>query len=295
VATTELANAQWGVVARRQLAPLGLTATMVRDRIERGQLTRLHRGVYVVGHRRLTAHGRALAAVLAAGPGAALSHRDAAWLHGLGSLPSGRVAVTRAGRAPSTATIAAHGTTTLTDADVTTVDAIPVTTVARTLVDLASVLPVDRLATAMSEAERRYLLDVNELLAAAERTRARRGPGHARLHAVLADHAEHGAQHDRSRMERRFLALTRAAGLPGPRLNAWIEGAEVDAVWSRERVAVELDSWEFHHHRRAFQRDREKGNELTAAGWTVLRFTWRDVTRRPEAVASQLRRVLSSR
>lgn len=70
---------------------------------------------------------------------------------------------------------------------------------------------------------------------------------------------------------------------------------EIDAVWPRQRIAVELDSWTWHHHRQAFQRDREKGNVLAAAGWTVLRFTYRDVTDRPAAVASQLRRVLAGR
>jgi predicted transcriptional regulator of viral defense system len=289
VALVELANSQWGVVARRQLGSIGLTPTMVRDRLARGSLTRLHRGVYVVGHRQLRPQAHTLAAVLAVGPGAVASHRDAAWLHGLrpGNHRRADVTATRRG-VGSSDRIAVHRTTALHADDVTEIDGIPVTSIARTLVDLAAVVPRDHLAKALSEAERLLLLDMRALDRAIERTRHRTGPGHARLRAVLADHAAHGVEHDRSKLERRFAALVRDAGLPRPRLNHWIEGVEVDAVWPRERVAVELDSWTFHRHRRAFQRDREKGNILTAAGWTVLRFTYRDVTERPREVAAQL-------
>jgi len=262
---------------------------MVRARLARGSLTRLHRGVYVVGHRRLQARAHTMAAVLAVGPGAVASHRDAAWLHGLrpGNHRRSDVTTTRRGVRGSEG-IAVHRTTVLSADEVTAVDGIPVTTVARTLVDLAAVVPRDHLAKALSEAERLQLLDVRALERAMERTRTRARSGQARLRAVLADHAAHGVQLDRSQLERRFAALLRDAGLPRPRLNHVIEGVEVDAVWPRERVAVELDGWQFHRHRRAFQRDREKGNALVAAGWTVLRFTHRDVAERPAEVAAQL-------
>lgn len=268
---------------------------MLKTRVARGTLTRLHRGVYVVGHRRLTPQGHALAAVLAAGPDAALSHRSAAWLHELWPLPRGRIDVTTAARAQSVPAYRVHRAPAFGRDDLTTRDGIPVTTLPRTVVDLAAILSQDRLASLLSEAERRRLLDVRALEAAIARTRTRTGGSHARLRAVLTDHAAHDVSHDRSVLERRFLTLTADRGLPRPRLNHWVEGVEVDAVWSRERVAVELDSWTWHRHRQAFQRDREKGNALTAAGWTVLRFTYRDVTDRPEAVAAQLRRVLSGR
>lgn len=227
--------------------------------------------------------------MLAVGPGAVASHRDAAWLHGLrpGNHARSDVTTTRRGVA-SNDRIAVHRTSPLDAEDVTEVDRIPVTTVARTVVDLAAIVPHDHLAKALSEAERLRLLDVRALEAVMARTRTRAGSGHARLCAVLADHAAHGVAHDRSKLERRFAALVRDAGLPRPRLNHVIEGVEVDAVWPCERVAVELDSWEFHRHRRAFQRDREKANALTSAGWTVLRFTYRDVTERPGDVAARL-------
>jgi len=296
VALTELANAQLGVVARRQLGPLGLTPAMVRARLARGSLTRLHRGVYAVGHRQLRPRAHTLAAVLAVGPGAVASHRDAAWLHGLrpGGHVRADVTTTRRG-VSSTAQIAVHRTTVLTAEDVTAVDGIPATTVARTLVDLAGVVAQDQLAKAVGEAERLLLFDLRALERAIERTQTRTGPGHARLRAVLAEHAAHGVERDRSELERRFAALVRAAGLPRPRLNHVIEGVEVDAVWPRERVAVELDGWAFHRHRRAFQRDREKANALTVAGWTVLRFTHRDVVARPADVAAQLSALVGRR
>jgi very-short-patch-repair endonuclease len=296
VGLTELANRQFGVVARWQLPAIGVTPGMVRARLARGSLTRLHRGVYAVGHRRLLPQGRTLAAVLAVGPGAVASHRDAAWLHGLrpGNHRRRDVATTRRGTA-STAAIAVHRTAVLTPDDVTTVAGIPVTSVARTLVDLASVVAADHLASALSEAERLRAIDLRELEAAIARTRTRAGAGHARLRAVLEEHRARGVEIDRSKLERRFAALAQQAGLPRPRLNHWIDGMEVDAVWPRERIAVELDSWEFHRHRRAFQHDREKGNALTAAGWTVLRFTHHDVAHRPAEVAAQLSRFVSPR
>jgi len=281
------------VVARWQLEPIGVTRSMLKTRIARGSLTRLHRGVYAVGHQQLRPQAHTLAAVLAVGRGAAASHRDAAWLHGL--RPGGHarcdVTTTRRGAA-STATITVHRTTVLPPEHLTTVDRIPTTTVARTLVDLAAVVAPDHLAKAVSEAERLRRFDLRALHDAMARTEHRNGPGHARLRAVLADLATHGTDDDHSKLERRFATLARQAGLPRPRQNHWVDGLEVDAVWPDHRIAVELDSWEFHRHRRAFQRDREKANALVAAGWTVLRYTHRDLTTRPEQVAEQLRELL---
>jgi predicted transcriptional regulator of viral defense system len=138
----ELAARQHGVVARRQLDTLGLSDTMVRDRVARGQLVRLHRGVYAVGHDRLRREGRWLAAVLAVGDGAVLSHRDAAALHAL--RPPGdhlRWEVTTSGRASSTRTIQVFRTSALDADDVTSLAGIPVTSIARTLVDMAGIVP----------------------------------------------------------------------------------------------------------------------------------------------------------
>lgn len=283
-----LAEGQHGVVARRQLLDAGIAASTIDDRIASGRLVRLHRGVYAVGHAHLRREGFWLAAVLAVGPAAALSHRDAAALHGLRPSNGARVDVTTPAKRRATARIRVHGERSLAPADVTTVSGIPVTTVSRTLVDLAEVLALDALAKALGEAERRGALDTRGIEGTLARVRGRRGPCAATLRAALADLARHGAQLTRSELEDRFLALLAARGIPRPATNAYVEGYEGDAVWPTARLVVELDGWDAHKTRRAFQHDRAKGNALTQAGWTVLRFTHDDVVRRPDEVAAQV-------
>ncbi len=291
---SELAARQHGVVARRQLLARGLTRTMIRDRMRSGRLLRLHPGVYAVGHDRLRLEGRWLAAVLAVGPGAVLSHRDAAALHGLRRPGDhARWEVTTTGRASSTGAIRVVRTTALDPADAATVDGIPATSVARTLVDLAGDVPADQLRKALNEAEHRRLFDLTAIEDALARTRRRNGRGHERMRAALAELREHGVSLTRSELEERFLALLDARKLPRPRSNCGVEGMEVDFVWPRERLAVETDGWAAHRTRRAFQRDRTKANDLTAAGWTVLRFTHADVVRRPGDAAERVARALA--
>jgi hypothetical protein len=289
-----LAAQQHGVVARRQLLAAGLASSTVDDRIASGHLVPLHRGVYAVGHRSLCADGWWMAAVLAVGPGAVLSHRDAAQLHGLGSFGGSRIDVSTAAERRGTSKIRVHGRRRLDARDVTTVEGIEVTAVARTLVDLAEVVTRDRLLKACSEAERQRTLDVEDVEEALGRRRGRRGPATSKLRAALAELESHGATLTRSPLEDRFLSLLDAHDLPRPATNAYVEGFEGDAVWRKQRLVVELDGWDAHKTRRAFQRDRTKTNALTAQGWTVLRFTHDDVTRRPHetaaAIAAQLSR-----
>lgn len=287
-----LAAAQHGVVARRQLAAVGVTEGMVKARVGSGHLLRLQRGIYAVGHRRLRREGWWLAAVLAGGEQAVLSHRDAAALHGNRPSNGAAVDVTIAAARPDPPGIRFHRAGRLAPVDVVVRDAIPVTSVGRTLVDLAAVVSVEHLAKALSEAERLGLLDLRALVAARERMRGRRGAGHARLAAALAEHRTLGATLTRSELEARFRELVRAAGLPVSRANAVVEGIEVDALWSRERVVVELDGFAFHHSRRAFQRDREQAARLQSRGYAVLRSTHADVVHRGERVAGELRRLL---
>jgi very-short-patch-repair endonuclease len=292
-ALAELAARQHGVVARRQLAALSMTETMVRDRIARGRLIRVHRGVYAVGHDRLRREGHWMAAVLAVGDGALLSHRDAAALHGL--RPPGdhaRWEVTTTGRAGSTGSIRVFRTT-LVAADRTTVDGIPATTVARTLVDLAGVVPARQLRKALDEAERRRCVDFAEIEDALGRTSRRNGNGHAAMRRALHDLRTTAVSLTRSELEDRFLALLDAHALPRPQSNASIRGMEVDFAWPRERLAVETDGWAAHQTRHAFQEDRERSNDLTAAGWTVLRFTHADVARDGARTAGRVAHALA--
>ncbi len=286
-----LADRQWGVVSRRQLLDAGLTHAMIGERVRRGHLIRLHRGVYATGHARLRREGRWLAAVLAVGSGAVLSHRDAAGLHDLRPANHARTDVTTTADRRDVPGLRIHRARSLEAQDVTTVRGIPVTTVARTLVDLAGVVPHDHLTSAIKEAERRRTFDLRLVEAALARTSGRRGPGHRALREAIAECAAFERDHTRSSLEDAFLRLLRDRGLPLPATNATIEGFEIDAVWRAQRIAVELDGWQDHGTRRAFERDRERDAALTAAGWRVVRFTYRQVTQGPDRVAETLRRL----
>lgn len=292
-AIARIAADQHGVVTRRQLLDAGITERMIGKRIAVGHLVKLHRGVYAVGHTHLRIEGFWLAAVLAVGDRAALSHRDAAGLHGLRPSNRTRIDVSTTNERKPTAKIHVHGRRLLAARDVTNVQGIPVTTVARTLVDLAEVVAGDALRKALSEAERQGTLDVTGIEAAIGRLRGRRGASIAKLRSALADLKHHGTQLTRSRLEDRLLPLLDAHDLPRPATNAYVEGYEGDAVWRRERLVVELDGWDTHKTRRAFQHDRTKANTLTNAGWTVLRFTHDDLVRRPEVVVAGVSEALS--
>jgi predicted RNA-binding protein YlqC (UPF0109 family) len=287
-----LADNQHGVVARRQLLDAGLTRLMVQRRLESHRLVPLHRGVYAVGHRRLRRDGHWLAAVFAAGPGAVLSHREAAALHEL--RPSSRttidVTVAAQRRVPG---IAVHRVGRLDVEDITTIDGIPVTAIARTLVDLATVVSPPALRKALEEAERSYRLDVRAIEAAMGRIRGRNGRGCEAMRRALAELAQTGTTVTRSTLEDRFLSLLDAHGVPRPSANAWTESMEVDAAWPAAQLAVELDGWDAHHTRQAFQRDRTRSNDLQAAGWTVLRFTHADVVYRSAETAARIRRFVA--
>ncbi len=286
-----LAARQWGVVVRRQLLDAELTTAMIGERVRAGRLIRLHRGVYAVGHARLRREGRWLAAVLAVGPGAVLSHRDAAGLHDLRPANHAAIDVTTTANRPDEPGIRVHRTRVLDAEDVTTASGIPVTTVARTLVDLAGTIPRDHLTKAIKESERQRTFDLRKVQAAMARTRGRTGRGHRALTQAIEECAAFEHHHTRSPLEDAFLRLLRDRGLPLPATNALIEGYEVDAVWRSQRIAVELDGWTDHQTRRAFEKDRERDAALTAAGWRVVRFTHDQVTRRPDHVLSTLRRL----
>lgn len=288
----ELAFRQWGVVNRTQLLEIGLTSRQIDGRVERGALHRIHRGVYAVGHPRLSRDGLLLAAVFGAGRGAVVSHRDAAGLYGIRPANHRDVELTLPRpRRPLTG-VRLHRAA-LPPSEVTEIHGIPVTTLARTLVDLAGTVPEDHLRRALHEAERVHRNDVREIERIMERTRTRNGTGHATLRAALADARAYGPRRTRSDLEEIFYGLTERFGIPRPGMNVVVHGCEVDAWWAEERIAVEIDGWQSHGTRKAFQRDREKGNHLALHGIVLLRFTYRDVMRRPERVAREVVAALS--
>ena len=265
-----LCGRQHGLITRGQLLEMRMTDREIERRVRSGRLHRVHRGVYAVGHERLTTEGRFLAAVLAFGRGAVLSHQSAAVLWGIRAARGPRVDVTvptTGGRARRGAMIVHRSP--LSEEEMTVHDGVPVTTVVRTLIDLADVLPRRALERAIDEAA--YLrLD----LAGLEPRRGRRGYGV--LTRVLAEH-EAGATWTRSDLEERMLALCRRSSLPTPEVNARVEGYEVDFVWRNARLVVETDGWAAHGTRKAFERDRLRDAKLTAAGWRVVRVTDRTI------------------
>lgn len=267
----ELAARQYGVVARGQLLAGGLAAGAIERRVAAGRLQPVYRGVYAVGHPTLTVEGRWLAAVLAAGAGAVLSHRSAAGLWDIGA--SGRIEVTAPRHRRPRERLIVHWEALAAD-EVTEERRIPVTTVARTILDLAAVLPKDRLAKAIHEAEVRRLFDARVLRALLDRHRRR--PGTANLRALLDDR-DAGSRLTRSELEDRFSAFVARHELPPPRRNHLVDGYECDAVWPAQRLIVELDGHAAHHTHRAFERDRHRDRVLQARGWRVVRLTWRQL------------------
>jgi hypothetical protein len=288
----ELAKAQHGVVAIWQLYVLGFSAREVERRVEAGRLHRIHRGVYAVGHAKLTERGCWMAAVLRFGEAGLLSHRSAAGLRSL--LPDNRavIDVTVPGRSRRPAEgIRLHQPRSLHPADVDQHDGIPTTSIPRLLLDLAATEPRRRLERAYEAAERERVLDTRAVRELIERSHGHRG--RRPLIAISAAVSE-PPHHTRSELEERFLALMREASIPEPSVNAWVEGYEVDMLWRAEKVIVELDGWEFHRTRGAFERDRARDVRLQLAGYRLLRFTWRQLETEPEVLIAAVQEMVGA-
>jgi very-short-patch-repair endonuclease len=263
-----LAGQQHGVVSRRQPLAAGVSGRAVERRIEGGRLHPLRAGVYAVGHRVVSREGRWMAAVLAAGQDAVLSHRSAAALWGVRPTASARVEITAPRRLRPRQNLHPHCAV-LPQDEITTRDGIPVTTAARTLLDLAAVIPPNELDRALNEAEIHRLPGPQELM--------RRHPGH-RGTATLRTLLLNARRSSRSPTEGEFLDFVRAHGLPEPETNLIVEGYECDAVWRDARLIIELDGFATHGTRRAFEQDRARDRRLTVRGWRTMRVTSPDLT-----------------
>jgi very-short-patch-repair endonuclease len=282
-----LAERQHGVVATRQLAALGLSQRGVSHRAAAGRLHRVHRGVYAVGHPVLTVNGRRMAAVLAAGPGAVLSHASAAALWEIRPSAAARIDVSvrsKGGRGKRPG-LRLHRATRLLDDEITEHQGIRVTTPARTLLDLASSVPRRALERALDEAEIRDLYDRRALEAIAQAHQGERGA--RRLNEALDIDGDPTLTD--SELEELMLALCDEHGIERPRPRAWVAGLRVDFVFQTSRLVIETDSWAYHRTRRAFERDRERDAILARAGYRTLRFTHRQLTREPALVAETIR------
>jgi very-short-patch-repair endonuclease len=284
-----LAARQHGTVGRAQLLGLGVTPGEIELRVKRRRLIPLFPGVYAVGHTALTQRGRWMAAVLAGGSGAVLSHRAAAGLHGL--LSTAAVDVTVRTQRRSRKGVRFHQAVIPPD-ERTVVDGIPVTTAARTILDLAAGAPEHRVEKAIHEAEVQRLGDVVSLDDLLTRYPGRRGS--AKVRSVLA-RGRIGLDVTKSELEDAFLRAVDDHGLRRPRRNHVVEGCTVDCAWPEHRVVVELDGRGVHDTARLFESDRARDRRLIRAGWIVVRVTWRMLVEDPAGVLDDLAALLRRR
>jgi very-short-patch-repair endonuclease len=278
-----LAKRQHGIVARWQLLELGFNRRAIEHRIAKGRLHPVWRGVYVVGRPELTREGRWMAAVLACGTGAVLSHVSAAVLWEIRPKSSGPIHVTLIARRSERPGIVAHRRTTLTDEDITQRLRIPVTTPITTLIDNAPSLSRDELEAAINEADKRNLVDPETLRAALDGRFHR--PGAAALRSTLDRRTFTLTE---SELERRFLPLARRAGLPAPKTGVRVNGYKVDFYWPDLKLVVETDGLTYHRTPAQQARDRLRDQTHSAAGLTPLRFTRAQVKFEPDHVRTTL-------
>lgn len=296
----ELATRQHGVVSVRQLGRIGYSPSSAAKAGDVGRLHRLHQGVYTVGHRRLSWHGRCWAAVLAAEPNetdeviwpAVASHGSAAYLWGILRYAPETIDVTAPIRRRAKREFRVHFSSILALEDRGECEGLPVTSVPRTLLDLAAKARPDRLERYLERAEERKLFDLIEFEALLARAGGHRGRG--RLRRALGIYQPEPA-FTRSGLEKRFLALVRGAGLPVPAMNSFVEGFELDSYWERERFAVELDVYETHGSRAAFERDRRREDDLLAQSIESIRVTGPRLKKEPSATVDRVKRHLERR
>lgn len=284
-----LAFRQHGNVTRGQLLGIGLDDDAIAYRVRHGRLFRVHRGVFAVGRRPRTPLERAAAAVLACGPGAALSHASALALWGFASdWPSDfDVTITTGDRRPKGITV--HRSRVLIRRDVRVQLGIRATSPARTILDCAPATPPKQLTRLVNDALHTPFLTWSQL--ADVRARFPNHPG-ARLLKPFAGRTDGPT---RSGFEDDFLAFCERYALPRPRVNVRVAGHLVDALFAAEHLIVELDGWEFHHDRGAFEDDRNRDADTLAAGYSTLRITYDRLHDQPEPEARRLREILHSR
>ena len=269
-----------GVFSLTQATACGGSADGARRRVASGEWIRVTRSVYRVADRLLDDRMRARIAVLSAGPGAALCSGSAAWWHGLIPHPRSTITViTPHGRRGRPVPGAHVWHRTLHAADLTAIDGLPVSQVPLTVLDAA----VDIGVRVMDNALLNQHTTLSALIEAQKRNAGRRGSPRSR--AMLAAMSS-GA---RSEGERKTVALLESSDIVGWTQNHPACGYVLDIAIPDHKIDIEIDGFAFHSDADAFQHDRERQNNLIANGWTVLRFTWHDITTRPLWVLAQIR------
>jgi hypothetical protein len=277
-------------MTRRQLLALGFSKRAIEHRVARGRLHVVAHGVYAVGWQRLTQRRRWMAAVLACGEGAALSHRSAAALWEIGEEPDGRVdvSVTRRCelRRPG---LHVRGRPSLRAEDITSVDGIPVTSIAQTLVDLATELPPREMERAVNEADKHDLIDPESLRSVLD---AHAGePGVKILRKLLDKRTFRLSDSD---LEVLFRPIATGAGLPPPLTKQMVNGFEVDFFWSELGLVVETDGLRYHRTPSTQTRDAQRDRAHVLARMTSLRFTHYEIRYERERVRDELAQVVQS-
>jgi len=295
-----IANRQHGVIARRQALEAGISSGLLSGRINSGWLVPIFSGVYSPGTALLDFHGRWMAAVLRAGPGGVLSRHSAAALHGFTERRSSAIEVVRTGGGISKAEslpsegvnrfeVAVRRTRRLPDRDVTEVNGIPVTSVARTLLDLAESMSLDRLKTALTDAEKSRLISLSEMEEVISRGRG--WTGVKKLGRALREWDALEVE-TRSKLEIAMLRLCRRNGIPVPIVNTVLGEYMPDFLWREERLIIEVDGYGSHSDRRAFRGDRHRDVDLMLTGYKVARFTHEEVVWEGHETAIRLGRLL---
>jgi very-short-patch-repair endonuclease len=279
-----LAARQYGVVTVEQLHDLGYSDATIKRAVDAGRLHAWHRSVFAVGHQGLSPHGLCMAAVLFRDDGALISHQSAIWLWGMELKLEIPVHVSVRWRGHGQDAIGLHHCPALRIEDIAETERLPVTGVARTLLDYASDAKQLRLERAIDRADRLDLLELAAIDRISEEVRGHRG--RARLLRAMTIYREKGFT--RSGGEKRMLAALADVGVERPLVNNFIDAYELDFYWPRERLVVELDSWEHHRSRRSFEEDRERQEKLSMAGIETIRITGTRLRREPRKVAMRI-------
>lgn len=288
----KLAADQHGVITGRQAESCDLTRHQVRQLVRSGRWNVLGHALFVIAGSRRTWHLRTITCVFAAGEAAAASHLAAAWLLNLIDKQPHRIDVTAPHGAHngSAQGFVVHRSRTLPPSDIRRIDGIPVTCPARTLVDLAALLPDGSLSAALDTALLKGLVSIVSV----RRFVVDRGLGRRKGVGVLLkllDDREFGVPE--SELERRFLALVRKRKRPKPARQERIGPYRVDFLYEDARVVVEVDGRATHGTATAFEADPVRQNALVLDGWSVLRFTWKQITEQPGYVAETVLRAVT--
>lgn len=296
-AIAQLALAQYGVFSRSQARSIGLSDDIVRGGISSGRFQRIHLGVYRISGSPYSWRQSLLAACLRAGDSAHASHRSAAALLGLAGFSPGILEIsTRKNVRLKESRVIVHRIRDWPECDTTTIASIPVTEPVRTLIDLAAVASVEDLEVALDDALRRRLITLPRLLWRLKTIGVHGKPGASWLTALVKERRQELVLPE-SWLERKVIRFLARGGFPPPiRQFQVFDGqrfvGRVDLSYPGRKLVIEADGYEFHSDPNAWERDRARDNDLECLGWRVIRVTWKQVTKHPDALNDLLNRFL---